>query len=292
MASTPTIARPLVRHPLEASEMLQSNHRWMIGALLFFATTITYLDRQLLSLLKPILDKELHWTNGNFGCINALFQDAYAFSFLFFGWSIARYGIKIGYAVSVFAASMAAAVHALANTISGFTLARVALGLGEGGNLPVTIKAVSVWFAKKDRVLATTLFNSGSKVGALLALALVPSFALAYGWHAASLTAGAAGILWLSVWFIYFRNPTEKALVATRLSLIHSVGGRVAAQDDELISVVNDQGISGGYFAGNETPESAVRLPRCDTPTAWIRLSGEPFAPNLNCLGMHSFATA
>lgn len=175
MASTPTIARSLVRNPLEASEMLQSNSRWMSRDLLFFATTINYLDRQILFLLKPFLDKELHWTNGNFGWIKALFQDAYAFSFLFFGWSIARCKIKVGYAVSIVAASMAAAVHAL----------------------------------------ATTLFNSGSKVGALLAPALVPSFALAFGWHAASLAAGAAGILWLIAWFISFRDPTEKALAAS-----------------------------------------------------------------------------
>jgi ACS family hexuronate transporter-like MFS transporter len=97
MASTPTAARPLLRHPLEATEMLQSDHRWMIGALLFFATAINYLDRQILSLLKPILGKELHWTtNGNFGWINALFQDAYAFSVLFFGRPIARYGVLCG----------------------------------------------------------------------------------------------------------------------------------------------------------------------------------------------------
>ena len=228
MVSTPSPNRPPVPRPPEASEMHQSNYRWVICALLFFATTINYVDRQILSLLKPILDNELHWTNAEFGWINALFQGAYAFSYLFFGWFIDRYGIKIGYAVSIAAWSLAAAAHAMANTIGGFALARVALGLGEGGNFPGAIKAVSVWFAKKDRVLATTLFNSGSNVGALIAPALVPPFALAYGWHAAFLAAGVAGFVWLIAWFIYFRDPTEKALAAT------GPGGAPAASEPKL----------------------------------------------------------
>lgn len=189
-----------------------SNYRWTICALLFFATTINYIDRQILSLLKPILDGELHWTNQQFGWVNALFQGAYAFSYLFFGWFIDRYGIKIGYAVSISAWSLAAGAHALVNSIGGFAMARIALGLGEGGNFPAAIKTVSVWFANKERVLATTLFNSGANVGALLAPALIPPLALAYGWHSAFIAAGAAGFLWLAAWLVWFRNPIAEVL--------------------------------------------------------------------------------
>jgi ACS family hexuronate transporter-like MFS transporter len=118
-------------------------HRWAVCALLFFATTINYIDRQILSLLKPILDDQLHWTNAEFGLVNSAFQGAYGVSLLIFGWLIDKYGTKIGYAISIGAWSLAAMGHALVGSVTGFMAARVALGLGEGGNFPAAIKATA-----------------------------------------------------------------------------------------------------------------------------------------------------
>ena len=186
---------------------LSSNFRWAVCGLLFFATTINYIDRQILSLLKPILDEQLHWTSTQFGAINSAFQAAYGVSLFFFGWLIDRYGTKIGYAVSIFAWSLAAAGHAFVFTIGGFFAARIALGLGEGGNFPAAIKATAEWFPRRERALATSLFNSGANVGAIIAPAVVPWIALNWGWHWAFVMAGAAGILWLAAWWPLFDSP-------------------------------------------------------------------------------------
>ncbi len=186
-----------------------TNFRWAICLLLFFATTINYMDRQILSLIKPILDDQLHWTDTQFGAVNSAFQAAYAISLLFFGWFIDKYGTRIGYAVSIAAWSLAAAGHALVASIGGFVVARVALGLGEGGNFPAAIKATAQWFPKRERAFATSLFNSGANVGAILAPALVPAIALHFGWHWAFIFAGAAGFVWVAVWLSVFGLPRQ-----------------------------------------------------------------------------------
>ena len=157
-----------------------SPYRWVILALLFFATTINYIDRQILALLKPMLDNELHWTNEQYGMVNSAFQAAYAFGLLGFGWFIDRFGTKIGYAVSIFAWSAAAAGHALVGSISGFYYARMALGVGEGGNFPAAIKTTAQWFPRAERAFANALFNSGSNIGALIAPAVIPIMAVNY----------------------------------------------------------------------------------------------------------------
>lgn len=198
-------------------------HRWLICSLLFAATTINYMDRQILSLLKPILDQELHWTNEQFGWVNSLFQGAYALSYLAFGWFIDKYGTKIGYGVSIAAWSLAAAAHALVNTVSGFGIARILLGLGEGGNFPAAIKTVAQWFPKKERALATTLFNSGANVGALMAPAIIPPLALAIGWHGTFLIAGAAGFVWLGFWLFFFELPRKaRGITPSEVAYIES----------------------------------------------------------------------
>lgn len=184
-------------------------HRWAVCTLLFFATTINYIDRQILSLLKPILDDQLHWTNAEFGLVNSAFQGAYGVSLLIFGWLIDKYGTKIGYAISIGAWSLAAMGHALVGSVTGFLAARVALGLGEGGNFPAAIKATALWFPKKERALATSLFNSGANVGAILAPAIVPWLALNFGWHSAFLAAGAVGFVWLFLWMPWFEAPDK-----------------------------------------------------------------------------------
>ena len=210
----------LIISTLAPSPLKVSNHRWFICALLFAATTINYMDRQLLSLLKPIPDNELHWTNAQFGWINSLFKGAYALSYLAFGWFIDKYGTKIGYVVSITAWSLAAAAHALVTTIGGFGVARIALGVGEGGNFPAAIKVVAQWFPRKERTFATTLFNSGGNVGALLAPAIIPPIALAFGWHGAFIIAGLAGFVWLA--FCYELPQRSKLLQASELALIES----------------------------------------------------------------------
>ena len=200
-----------------------SNYRWIVCGLLFFATTINYIDRQILSLLKPILDEQLHWTSTQFGAINSAFQAAYGVSLFFFGWFIDRYGTKIGYAVSIFAWSLAAAGHAFVFSIGGFFAARIALGFGEGGNFPAAIKATAEWFPRRERALATSLFNSGANVGAIIAPAVVPWIALTWGWHWAFVLAGVAGMLWLIAWWPLFDSPRRtKRVSATELALIES----------------------------------------------------------------------
>lgn len=196
-------------------------YRWTICALLFAATTINYIDRQILSLLKPILDEQLGWTNAQFGLVNSLFQGAYAISYLMFGMLIDRKGTKIGYAISIAAWSIAAAAHALVNSVPGFGLARIALGLGEGGNFPAAIKSVAAWFPQKERPFATTLFNSGANVGALVAPALVPPLALAFGWHMPFIAAGAAGFIWIILWWWIYEEPSRsRGLSAAELAYI------------------------------------------------------------------------
>jgi ACS family hexuronate transporter-like MFS transporter len=203
--------------------LVAGKYRWVICALLFFATTINYVDRQILALLKEILDQQIGWTNEEFGWVNSAFQVAYGVGLLGFGWFVDRFGTKIGYAVSISAWSLAAAAHALVGGVGGFVAARSALGLGEGGNFPSAIKAVALWFPKSERALATSIFNSGTNAGALIAPALVPWLAFKYGWQSAFLVAAAAGILWLFLWLIYYDvphgsrriSPSELALIQT-----------------------------------------------------------------------------
>ncbi|HVV17307.1 MAG TPA: MFS transporter [Polyangia bacterium] len=182
-------------------------YRWVVCALLFLATTINYIDRQILSLLKPILDDKLHWTNQQFGEVNSAFQAAYAVGLLLFGAFIDRFGSRIGYAVSIAAWSVAAISHAAVGSIGGFTLARVALGLGEGGNFPSSIKSVALWFPKRERALATTLFNAGANVGAIIAPAVVPVLALRFGWQMPFVVMGVAGLAWLLLWLPLYNDP-------------------------------------------------------------------------------------
>lgn len=203
-----------VEHPVG------SNYRWIVCALLFFATTINYIDRQILSLLKPILDEQLQWTNEEFGIVNSAFQGAYGIGLLIFGWFIDKYGTKIGYAVSITAWSLAALGHTLVGSVAGFTGARIALGLGEGGNFPSAIKAVALWFPKKERAFATSIFNSGTNVGAIIAPAVVPWIAFTWGWQAAFAAAGIAGFLWLLLWFPFYNVP-EKIRRVSAQELAH-----------------------------------------------------------------------
>jgi ACS family hexuronate transporter-like MFS transporter len=197
--------------------------RWVICSLIFLATTINYIDRQILALIKELLDKELGWTNEQFGLVNSAFQGAYAVGLFAFGWFIDRYGTKIGYAVSIAMWSVAAMSHALVASVGGFFSARVFLGVSEGGNFPAAIKAVALWFPKRERALATAIFNSGTNVGAIVAPALVPAIAFTLGWRWAFIFAGIMGFLWLLLWIPFYDVPEKRAkLSKAELDYINS----------------------------------------------------------------------
>jgi ACS family hexuronate transporter-like MFS transporter len=192
---------------MRATSEFVGRYRWLICLLLFLGTSINYIDRQILSLLKPVLDGQLHWTNEEYGRVNAAFQGSYAIGLLLFGAFVDRFGTKIGYAVSIAAWSLAALGHGLVGSVNGFIRARVMLGVSEGGNFPSAIKAVALWFPKRERALATTLFNSGANVGAVLAPAIVPFVAATWGWQAAFVFAGCAGLLFLLLWLPFYDVP-------------------------------------------------------------------------------------
>jgi ACS family hexuronate transporter-like MFS transporter len=209
--------------PTAAPISAASNYRWVVCALLFFATTINYIDRQILSLIKEILDKQIGWSNEQFGWVNSAFQLAYGIGLLGFGWFVDRFGTKIGYAVSIAAWSVAAGAHAFVGNVAGFLTARACLGLGEAGNFPSAIKATALWFPKRERAFATSIFNSGTNVGALIAPAVVPWLALRFGWQSAFVAAGIAGCLWLFLWIPFYDVPDKSHRVnAAELDHIHS----------------------------------------------------------------------
>src|SRR5690606_7538633 len=164
------------------SEPKIGNYRWTVCGLLFFATTINYLDRQIIGLLKPILEQEFQWTETDYGQIVMAFTAAYAIGLLLFGRIVDRIGTKMGYTVSVVVWSVAAMMHGAARSTLGFIIARASLGAGEAGNFPVAIKSVAEWFPKKERALATGIFNSGANIGAVVAPILVPAILGWYGW--------------------------------------------------------------------------------------------------------------
>ncbi len=197
--------------------------RWTVCALLFFATTVNYVDRQILGLLAPVLQKDIGWSELEYGFIVTAFQAAYALGLALFGWFVDRRGTRRGYAVSVVSWSVAAAAHALARTPIGFGAARAGLGLAEGGNFPAAIKAVAEWFPKKERALATGIFNSGSNFGAVVAPAVVPWLTVSFGWPAAFVVTGALGLIWLGFWLrLYERPDRKKGLDPGEYAHIHS----------------------------------------------------------------------
>ena len=185
------------------------NFRWYICGLLFFATTVNYIDRQVLGLLKPVLEKELGWSDANYGWIVFAFQTAYALMMPFAGRLIDWAGTRLGYAAAVAFWSLAAMAHALARGALGFGLARFALGLSESANFPAAIKTVADWFPQRERALATGIFNSGANVGAILAPLAVPYLALHYGWRSAFVVTGAIGFVWVLLWWWSFREAGD-----------------------------------------------------------------------------------
>lgn len=229
-------------------------YRWVICSLLFLATTINYLDRQVLSLLHPMLEEEFNWTNTDYANITAAFQFVYAISMLFAGRIIDRLGTKWGFAIAIIVWSLAAIVHAVAIplgegavailgvlglsglsiSVVGFTISRALLGIGESGNFPAAIKATAEYFPKKERSFATGIFNSGATVGAILAPLTVPWMALHWGWQSTFIGVGAIGFFWLILWFWFYETPEkQKRLSAEELAYIQS--------DEELEVISADE---------------------------------------------------
>lgn len=207
----------------------RTRFRWTICGLLFAATTINYIDRAVLGVMEPELKKVIQWSDTQYGDINAAFSFAYALGFLLVGRFMDRVGVRVGYAVSLLFWSLAAAAHALASTPMGFGVARFFLGLGEAGNFPAAIKTTAEWFPRSERAFATGIFNAGSNIGALIAPLLVPVLVLNYGWQAAFIITGLAGLVWLVFWWPLYREPEKHPRVSpAELAHIRSDGAEPA----------------------------------------------------------------
>ena len=202
-------------------------YRWTICSLVFFATTVNYLDRAVIALLKPYLAKAFEWTPAqeaaHYADIELAFKLSYAIGMLFAGRLIDKMGTKIGYALATGLWSIAAVCHAFANGAFGLGVARTFLGITEAGNFPAAIKATAEWFPKKERALATGIFNSGANIGAIIAPLTVPLIAEAWSWKWAFILTGVTGMIWLFLWFIYYEVPRkQKKLSEEELNYIES----------------------------------------------------------------------
>lgn len=216
-----------------------TNYRWIICSMLFFATTVNYLDRQVLSLLQPVLEEEFHWTDNDYGTITAIFSLVYAIAMLFAGRFVDKVGTKRGYAWSIAVWSLGAGIHALCGivteqmtglpdaaalrmaqgadivgqiamiSVTAFIICRCVLAIGEAGNFPAAIKATAEYFPKKDRAFATGIFNSGANVGAIIAPLTVPVMAELWGWEMAFIIVGLIGFIWLGFWVFIYKKPEE-----------------------------------------------------------------------------------
>jgi MFS transporter, ACS family, hexuronate transporter len=196
----------------------ESSYRWIVCGLLFLATTINYMDRQILGILAPLLQKDIGWSEVQYGHIVMAFQAAYGIGVLGFGYLIDRLGTRMGYSLSIFVWSIAACLHSAARSVVSFASARFLLGLGEAGNFPSAVKTVAEWFPQRERALATGIFNSGSNVGAVLAPALVPMITLGLGWRVAFIIVGSAGFVWVAIWLGFYRPANALTAVSEEIS--------------------------------------------------------------------------
>ncbi len=191
------------------------NYRWRICALLFFAATINYLDRQVLGILAPHLQEIMNWSEIDYGNIVAAFSIAYAIGMVGMGAFLDWIGVRKGLSLSMTIWSIAGLAHALAYSVFTFAAARFALGIGEAGNWPANIKTVQQWFPKKERALAIGIFNGGSNIGSILAPLMVPVIAVTWGWQWAFILTGLIGFVWLIFWLGIYRKPREHPKLST-----------------------------------------------------------------------------
>jgi ACS family hexuronate transporter-like MFS transporter len=201
-------AEPALLSP-NANHRSMGHRRWLICALIFFATTINYVDRTVLGLLAPMLQIRIGWNEAQYGYIVTAFQVSYALGLLVMGPLVDRLGSRIGYAIAIAIWSVSAMAHSLARSVTTFAMARFGLGLGEAGNFPSAIKTVAEWFPNRERALATGIFNSGTNIGATFAPLLVPWIALHLGWQYAFLMTGVFSAIWIVCWLRIYRRPQE-----------------------------------------------------------------------------------
>ncbi len=200
-----------------------SNYRWTVCALIFFATTVNYLDRQVIGILKPLLESDLGIGEKDYSHIIMAFQLLYGVGMLIAGRLIDKFGTKIGYGVSVILWSIAAMGHALAKGVWGFGFWRGFLGISEAGNFPAANKSIAEWFPKKERAFAFGILNSGTNVGAIVAPLAIPAMVAAWGWQAAFVITGAIGFIWVILWFIFYELPEKhKKVSRDELAYINS----------------------------------------------------------------------
>lgn len=205
----------------EDATRVAGRYRWVIVALLFAATAINYIDRQMIGVLKPTLEKDMGWSETDYANIVFWFQAAYAIGYLSFGRIVDVIGARLGYAVAVTVWTIGHVAHGGVYGVTQFALARFGLGLGESGNFPAGIKAVTEWFPQKERALAIGVFNAGANVGAIVTPLLVPWLTIAYGWRMAFIVTGVFGVLWLIAWLLIYRAPGEhKKVSAAELAYI------------------------------------------------------------------------
>jgi MFS transporter, ACS family, hexuronate transporter len=209
---------------MKAADLMRNNGvRWTICGLLFFATTINYIDRAVLGVLKPMLDSELGWTQVDYGWMVTAFQLTYALGYASGGWLMDLIGVRIGFLLIVSVWSLASMAHSAARTVIGFSSARAVLGLAEGGGFPAAIKTITEWFPREQRAYATGWFNAGSNVGAILCPLLVPWLAQTWGWQGAFIATGAFGLVWVVFWWRLYREPEKHPRVtADELAYIRS----------------------------------------------------------------------
>ncbi len=218
MATSKSIAASL-----SAANEVMTRYRWRICALCFLATTINYVDRQVLGVLAPVLQKEIGWDEIQYSNLVNAFQGAYAIGLLVAGGIIDRLGTRLGYAISIGIWSLATISTGFVRTVLGFGIARSLLGIGESGNFPASIKTVAEWFPKKERALATGIFNSGANIGAVVAPIVVPWLTVNYGWQSAFFVTGALSALWIIPWVMMYRPPKKHPGVnAAELAYIQS----------------------------------------------------------------------
>ncbi len=212
-----------VASPVDNAVQKAGSYRWVIVALLFAATAINYVDRQMIGVLKPTLQADLAWDESTYAGIVFWFQAAYAVGYIGFGRIVDRVGARAGYAIAFIVWTAAHMMHGAVHTVTQFALARAALGLGESGNFPAGIKAVTEWFPAKERAFAVGLFNAGANVGAIITPLVVPALTLAYGWRTAFVVTGAVSLIWLVAWVAIYRRPREqKRVSAAELAWIES----------------------------------------------------------------------
>ncbi|WP_082356253.1 MFS transporter [Novosphingobium sp. AAP83] len=199
---------------IENAAVKAGRYRWVIVALLFAATAVNYIDRQMIGVLKPTLVAEFGWTEGDFAAIVFWFQVAYAIGYIGFGRIVDALGARLGYTIAIVIWTLGHMAHGFATGVTSFAAARFGLGVGESGNFPAGIRAVTDWFPQRERAFAIGLFNAGANVGAIITPLLVPVLVLYFGWRAAFFITGIFGVVWLLAWWFIYRHPSEHPRVS------------------------------------------------------------------------------